>query len=364
MNRISAPSLLVLGLLAACGQAPPRTPPAVPVTTAKVARRDVPVVLEATGTVEPIRTVQVRAQTDGVITRVAFKEGDEVRAGQLLFQIDPRPYRAGLDKAAATLARDRAMADQAQRDLSRLGDLAAKEYVTAQQLDQAKAQAEQTQATLRADSAAMEQASLDLAYATVRAAISGRTGSVLAKEGNLVRAGSADPLVVINQLAPIRVRFSLPSTDLAEIRKRVGHDLPVTATPVGTEDAVVSGVLNFVDNAVDTLTGTIALKAAFENKSHTLWPGELVRVRMELNVEKGVLVVPQSAVVTGQEGASLFAVMPDGTVQFRRVQVLRTSDSIAVLAGGVEPGEKVVTDGQLRLTDGAKVQLRESEQQP
>jgi membrane fusion protein, multidrug efflux system len=364
MIRISAFSVLALSLLAACGKAPPRPSPAVPVTTAAAARRDVPVVLEATGTVEPIRTVQVRAQVDGVITRVAFREGDEVAAGQVLFQIDPRPYQAGRDKAVATLARDRALARQAQSDLSRLSELAAKEYLTAQQLDQAKAQAEQTQATLRADSAAVEQASLDLGYATVRAAISGRTGSVLLKEGNLVRASSTGPLVVINQLAPIRVRFSLPARDLAEIRKRAGHDLPVTATPVGTDDAVVSGVLSFVDNAVDTLTGTIALKAAFENKSRTLWPGELVRVRMELDVEKGVLVVPQSAVVTGQEGASLFVVMPDGTVQFRKVQVLRTSDSIAVLAGGVEPGEKVVTDGQLRLTDGAKVQPRESEPQP
>jgi len=361
MIRNTAFSFLALSLLA-CGKAPPRAQPAVPVTVATAVRRDVPVLLEATGTVEPIRTVQVRAQVDGVITRVAFREGDEVRAGQVLFQIDPRPYQAGLDKAVATLARDRALAEQAQRDLSRLGDLAAKEYVTAQQLDQAKAQAAQTQAMVRADSAAVEQASLDLGYATVRAAISGRTGSVLVKEGNLVRAGSADPLVVINQLAPIRVRFSLPAADLAEIRQRAGHDLPVTAAPVGGQPTPVTGVLNFVDNAVDTLTGTIALKASFENREHTLWPGELVRVRMELDVEKNVLVVPQSAIVTGQAGTSLFAVRPDGTVQFRKVDVQRTSDSIAVLAGGVEAGEKVVTDGQLRLTDGSKVQLRESEQ--
>ncbi len=351
----------VLGL-AACQKDPPRVAAAIPVTVGPAARRDVPVILFSTGTVEPIRTVQVRAQVDGIVTKVAFREGDEVTEGQLLFTIDPRRYQADLDKAVATLARDQAQLAQATKDLERIGELAKKEYVTAQQLDQARGMATQLTATLRGDSAAIEQAKLNVEYATVRAAVSGRTGSVLVREGNLVRSGT-DPLVVINQLAPIRVRFSLPAADLARIRERAALSLPVSAVPVGDAAHVVVGRLGFLDNSVDTLTGTIQLKANFENKDHVLWPGELVRIRLELEIEKNALVVPQAAVLTGQQGSVVFIVNA-GKAVLKKVQVLRTNDSIAVLNGGIEPGATVVVDGQLRLTDGAKVAVREGEKKP
>jgi multidrug efflux system membrane fusion protein len=183
---------------------------------------------------------------------------------------------------------------------------------------------------------------------------------VLVKEGNLVRGSGADPLVVINQLAPIRVRFSLPAADLARIRQRASAHLRVEATPVGDSTTIAAGDLNFLDNAVDTLTGTIQLKGTFENKDHLLWPGELVRVRLQLDVERNALVVPQPAILTGQKGTSLF-VVDDGKAGLKKDSVFRTSDSIAVLSGGIEPGEKVVVDGQLRLTDVAKVIVRGGE---
>jgi len=347
------------GGLSACRDAAPRRIPPIPVTVATIERRDVPLILAATGTVEPIRSVQVRAQVDGVVTRVAFREGDDVKEGQLLFQVDPRAYQADLDKAAAAITRDAAQAAQAERDLARLRELGKKEYVTAQQVDQAQAQVAQLTAILRADSAAMEQARLNLGWASVRAAISGRTGSVLVREGNLVRAASAEPLVVINQLAPIRVRFSLPAADLARVRARASRTLTVTAVPVGDSTTRVTGTLSFLDNAVDTLTGTIGLKAEFANRDRSLWPGELVRVGLELDTERDAIVVPEAAVLNGQQGATVFVITADGKAVLHRVKVLRTSDSIAVVSGaGLEPGQSVVIDGQLRLTDGATVAVR------
>jgi len=353
-RRASSGLALFLAVASGCRQDPTRRIPSIPVTVALVEKRDVPVIIAATGTVEPIRSVQVRAQVDGVVTRVAFREGDDVAQGQVLFQIDPRPYQADLEKTTAALARDQAQAAQATRDLARLQELGKKEYVTAQQVDQAQATVAQLTATLRADSAAVDQSRLNLSYATVRAAIGGRTGSVLVREGNLVRAAASLPLVLINQLAPIRVRFSLPAADLARVRARATKTLPVTAIPVGDSTAAIVGTLAFLDNAVDTLTGTIGLKAEFANRNHVLWPGELVRVRLELDTERGATVVPQAAVLNGQQGSTVFIVSDSNRVSVRKVSVLWSNDSIAVLAKGVvEPGEKIVTDGQLRLTDGA-----------
>ncbi len=352
----------MVGILAACQGDQTRAVPMVPVVTAPVVRRDVPVILVATGTVEPIQTVHVRAQVDGVVTQVRFKEGDNVTAGQVLFQIDPRRYQADFDKARATMARDQSQATQAQRDLERMQELATKEFVTAQQADQARATVAQMLATLRADSATVDQNRLNLEYAAVRAAVSGRTGSVLVKEGNLVRAGS-DPLVVINQVAPIRVRFALPAADLARIRGSDYRTLRVWAMPVGDSAHAVLGILGFLDNAVDTLTGTIQLKAAFDNKDGVLWPGELVRIRLELEVEHQALVIPQAAVLTGQQGSVVF-IVENGQATLRKIQVQRTSDSIAVLGGGLDPGMLVVVDGQLRLTEGAKVAVRQGDKTP
>ncbi len=350
-------ALLLLPLALACKGAPPPANPAVPVSVARAERRDVPLVLEATGTVEPLQTARVEPQVTGLVERIAFREGDVVQQGQVLVQIDPRPFRAALDQAEAVLARDQADYETARRDRERFEALAAKEFVTQQQLDQARAQAAALGATLRADSAAVEQARINLQFATIRAPIAGRTGGLLVRPGNLVRAGGGTPLVVINQLAPILVRFTLPAEQLAAVRRRSGRPLPVTAVPVG--DTVASaGELTFLDNAVDSLTGTIALKARFANPDQHLWPGGLVRVRLELDVERGALVVPSAAVVAGQQGTIVFTVGADGKAHLRPVTVRRTSDSLAVLAAGIEPGDQVVTDGQVRLAEGARVEPR------
>lgn len=347
---------LTLAALAACSKpAPPRrTLPVVQVATAQ--RRDIPVILQATGTVEPIQTAQVAAQVDGIIEQVTFREGDEVQKGEVLFRIDPRPYQAALAQAEAALARDLAMLESAGRDAKRFEELAAKEYVTAQQLDQARTSQASLEATLRADSAAVMRARLDMDRASVRAPISGRAGSILVRPGNLVRAGSGAPLVVINQITPILVRFPVPATDLGAIRRASGV-VPAVAIPVGDTGAPQQGTLSFLDNAVDSLTGTILLKATFSNSARTLWPGSLVRVKLTLSTDKNALVIPLSAILTSQQGSAIFVVGDSNKVKQHLVQVVRSTDTLAVLAGGIEAGAKVVTDGQVRITDGAVVQI-------
>jgi multidrug efflux system membrane fusion protein len=344
----------------ACRKEEVGRPQAPAVVVAPVQRRDVPVVLEATGTVEPIQSASVAAQVDGIIERVSFREGDEVSRGQILFQIDPRPYSAALAQAEATLARDQAQLENATRDQARFEELAKREFVTAQQLDQARSTAAAQAATVRADSASIMRARLDLDRASVRAPISGRAGGLLVKEGNLARSSGSEPLVVINQIAPILVRFAVPATQLAAVRGAVGG-LPVVATPVGDTSRPVQGTLTFVDNAVDSLTGTILLKASFPNRERSLWPGGLVRVALTVAVEKSALVVPVSAVLTGQQGSSVYVVEDSNRVSLRKVTVSRTTDSLAVLARGVEPGDRVVTMGQVRITDGATVQIVSAE---
>ena len=352
--RLCASGLVLL--LSACTREAPRRAAPPTVVVSPVARRDVPVVLDATGTVEPVQTAAVAAQVDGIIERVMFREGEEVTRGQVLFQIDPRPYADAAAQAEATLARDRAQLENAERDRVRFEELARREFVTAQQLDQARSAAAAAAATVRADSAALSRARLDLDRATIRAPISGRAGGLLVKEGNLVRAGSSEPLVVINQIAPILVRFAVPASALGRVRSaRMG--LPVIATPVGDTSRPVAGTLTFVDNAVDSLTGTILLKGIFPNTDRTLWPGGLVRIALTITVEKGVLVVPTGAVLTGQQGSSVYVVEDSNRVSLRKVEVLRTTDSLAVLGSGVNAGDRVVTMGQVRVTDGATVQV-------
>ncbi len=350
--------LAILLLVAACKSGGPPVAPAVPVSVATVIRRDTPVILSATGTIEPIQTSSVQSQVDGIITRVTFREGQDVKAGQVLFEIDARQYRATADGAEATLARDLAQLAQAERDAARFADLGQKNYVTAQQVDQANVALSQMRATVRADSAMLERARLNLGFTSIRAPISGRAGAVLVREGNLTRANSSTPLVVINQLAPIQARFALPATDLPRLRAAGDRTLPVTARAVGDTGAPAQGTLTFVDNAVDTMTGTITLKALFENKDNRLWPGALVRAQLQLDVEKGALIVPLGAVVTGQRGSTLFVVDTGNVVKNVPVTVLRTTDSLAILASGVTEGQVVVTDGQIRLTDGSRIEAK------
>jgi membrane fusion protein, multidrug efflux system len=350
---------LALGLLllAACSdQAPPPSPP-VPVTIATAERRSVPFELAATGQVEPLQTVAVQAQIGGTLRRVAFKEGDEVKRGQVLFELDPRPYRAALDQALATLARDRAQATNAAQQAGRYQSLAEKQYVTAQQYEEVRTNAAATQATLAGSQAAVDQAKLNLQYATIRAPITGRTGSLLLREGNLVRTSTTQPLVTINQLRPILVRFAVPAPNLPLVQEHRGKDIVVRAEPIGGGQPS-EGALSFIDNAVDTATGTILLKGRFPNDDGSLWPGAFVNVRLQLYVEPNALVIPAAAVVEGQQGSFVFVIQPDSSAATKAVTVTRNAGDFAVVSGDVQEGDRVVVDGQLRLRQGSKVQIK------
>jgi multidrug efflux system membrane fusion protein len=378
-----------------------RNRPAVPVMVTTVRTMDVPYTIEANGVVTPVQAANVASQVAGIIRRVAFQEGQDVTKGQVLFEIDPRPYQAAHQQALAALARDRATAANAARDAQRYASLAQQDYVTKEQADQMRATAEAQAATVAADEAAVANARFNLDNTTIRAPISGRTGALLVREGNLVSANGNTPLVTINQISPILVRFAIPSTQLPLLQKYgSAGGLVVSATPnTGTNTIVDSSVnspiglsvgegdptpggaglpasrspsggptsqltalsqpehgsLFFIDNAVDTTTGTVQLKATFPNPNRRLWAGEFVATRLELFVEQNALVVPASAVVTGQQGQYVYVVSDSLTVQQRPVNVERTAGSLMVIAGGLREGERVVTDGQSRLTPNAKV---------
>lgn len=317
-----------------------------------------PIAVASTGTVEPIRSVAVASQVTGLLRRVRFAEGEEVAAGQVLFEIDPRPFAAAVQGAEATLARDVAQASNAVQEAQRYRELVGGASVTQSDYQQRQANADALAAAVRADSAVLLTAQLNLEYATIRAPIAGRTGSLLVHEGNLVRSNTADPLVTINQLRPILARFSLPAGRLPELQRRAGHTLQVLARPTRDGAPPIEGELSFVDNHVDSTSGTVLLKARFANRDGALWPGEFVEVTLVLEVEPEALVIPAQAVLTGQQGTTVFVVTPDGTAAERRVTVARTVDTLAVIADGLEAGTLVVTDGQQRLTRNARVEVR------
>ena len=346
-------------LLAGCKSKAPEHMATVPVSVSSVVRVDAPAVVTANGVVEPVQTVSVEAQVGGTLTDVSFQEGDEVTEGQMLFRIDPRPFESALRQAEAALARDRAQAVNAQREAERYKALVAKDYVTQSQADQAQAQAASLVATLQSDSAAVENARVNLGYTTIRAPISGRTGSLLVRRGNLVKPNGG-ALVVINQLQPILVRFPVTARDFLALRRRAASSpVPVRVTASDSTVLPEKGSLSFLDNAVDSLTGTITAKARFTNSSRALWPGEYVRVAVQLDVRSGVTAVPTTAVLTGQEGTYVYVVDADKNAHVRTVSVGQSVGDLTVIESGVQPGERVVVDGQSRLTPGAKVDAKE-----
>ena len=366
--------LAVAVLLCACKKGPqgPAGGAGVPVTVAKVQQKTVPLNVRAIGNVEPITSVTVRPQVGGVLLRVHFAEGQEVRKGDLLFQIDPRPLQAALAQAQATLARDRANALDAEATARRYAALVKKEYVTHQQAENADAQAQALKAAVAADQAAVQQARLNLEYAQIRAPVAGRTGSLLVHAGNVLKAND-DKLVVIDQLQPIYVSFAVPEQILPQVRARgASARLPISARPAmqgkqgGVEQRAQGsiaaeshdGVLTFIDNAVDPLTGTIRLKGTFLNQDQALWPGQFVDVQLTLGEQQGAVVAPAEAVQRGQNGEYVFVVKSDNTVESRPVVVSRSDPREAVIEKGLQPGETVVTDGQLRLQQGSKVQIK------
>ena len=332
----------------------------VPVTVARAERRAVPVQVAATGTVEPIQTVAVLPQVQGVIVAVRFHEGQEVAAGQVLLELDARPYEAALQQAQATLARDQVQAENARLDANRYAALVQNASVSREDYQQKQAAADAQSALVRADSAAVAVARLNLEYATIRAPIAGRTGGLTVREGNLVRPATGTPLLTINQLRPILVRFAVPASELpALLRPPRSHGARQVLVR-GDRDSLpaAAGELAFIDNHVDSATGTVMLKGRFANRDETLWPGEFVQVTLVEDVDSAATVVPTQAVVNGQQGTYVFVVGADGRVSQRAVSVARTLDSLAVIASGLAPGTVVVTDGQLRLSPDARVEIR------
>jgi len=349
--------LVAVPLGLACSNRRQGAPPAVPVTATQAEQRTVPFEITAPGTVEPMRAVAVSAQVTGIVTAVRFREGDDVREGEVLVQIDPRPYRNALQQAQATLARDLIQLANARRQVERYKGLAQSEYITSEQFEALETTSQSLEATIQSDSAAVDNARLNLEYTTIRAPISGRTGSLLIKEGNVVRAQGSGPLVTLNQTQPILVRFAVPAPLLPIIRQHQDSSLVVRVRPT-SDTTSLSGTLIFVDNAVDTTTGTIMLKARFPNTDAQLWPGQFVTTTLVLYEERDVIMVPVPAVVEAEGGNYVYVVGEDNKAQTRPVVVGRTVGDDVVVTQGLTAGETVVTDGQLRLVPGARVQIR------
>jgi len=333
---------------------------AVPVTVGKSAQKPIPLAVEVIGSVEASSTVSIRAQVTGELNSVNFQEGDDVREGQVLFSLDQRPLQATLAQAEANLARDTAQAANAATQAQRANELAERGIATREQVETASSASNALQATLAADRAAVDNARVQLQYATIPAPISGRTGALMVHPGNLVRANDTAPLVVINQLTPIFVSFAIPESQLPMLKDYLAKGaVHVEANPPSGEGSPSEGQITFVDNTVDPTTGTIRVKASFKNERRRLWPGQFVNVVMTLATDPNAIVVPSSAVQSGQQGPYVFVVKPDNTAEIRQVRVGRTSGDDTIVTKGLAADETVVTDGQLRLVAGSRVSIKQ-----
>ena len=332
--------------------------PPVPVTVDTAVQKTVPVQLRAIGNGEAHSTVTVKSKVGGELVRVHFTEGQDVRKGDLLFTIDPRPYEAALKQAEANLQRDLAKAKSASEDAVRYESLIQRQVVSPQQYEKVRADADALEATVLADRAAVDNAKIELGYCTIYSPIDGRTGSLIVKQGNIIKAEDIN-LVVINQIVPIEVTFSVPEQFLPEIKRYMASGkLQVEALIPGDEEHPGKGVITFVDNAVDTNTGTIRLKGTFANTNRRLWPGQFVNVILTLTTEPNAILVPSQAVQTGQEGQYVFVIKRDLTAEQRSVVTGRTLNNETIVEKGLQAGERVVTDGQLQLVPGTKVEVK------
>ncbi|HBH62307.1 MAG TPA: efflux RND transporter periplasmic adaptor subunit [Nitrospiraceae bacterium] len=348
--------------LSACSDTTSKQPPikkaSVPVTVENVIQKPVPVQISAIGNVEAYSTVGIKSQVGGTLMRVHFKEGQYVNKGDLLFTIDPRPYEALLKQAEATLAKDTAQFENSRVEVRRYGDLVKKGYVAQEQYDQILTNAAALEATVNAERAAVDNAQLLLTYCYIYSPITGRTGSLISYEGNVIKANADTSMVVINQIQPISVTFSVPEQYIAEIKKYMAKEKVNVQAVIGSDDAhPLNGTLTFVDNAVDTATGTIKLKATFDNRDRVLWPGQFVNVQITLTTIRDALVVPTQALQTGQQGQFVF-VIKEGAAELRPVRTGITYKNITVIETGLSLEEQVVTDGQIRLMPGAPVEIK------
>jgi membrane fusion protein, multidrug efflux system len=356
---------IVLSLLMAtyaCGSKKEQGPPrAIPVMADTVIQKAVPVEIRAIGNCQAYSMVAVKSMVGGEISQVHFTEGQEVAKGDLLFTIDPRPFQAALKQAEANLERDKVQSENAKVNAQRYEVLIAKQAVSRQQYDQFRTNAEALEATVRVDEAAVENAKILLGYCFIRSPIDGRTGNLLITGGNIIKANDIT-LITINQIRPIYVAFSVPEQNLAEIKKYKGTGKPLKVEALLPNDArgAEQGLLTFIDNTVDNTTGTILLKGTFSNAKKRLWPGQFVNVSLTLTTQPGAIIVPSQAVQTGQKGQYVFVIKPDLTVEARPVVVNRTINNDAIIDKGLKAGERVVTDGQLQLVPGAKVEVKGS----
>ncbi len=363
MNKNSRPAVLVVALavaalLTACGKtkAGPPVDTAAPVVVAAATQRDIPLEVKAVGTVEAYSNVQVKSMIAGEITKEGFTEGQDVRRGDLLFVIDPRPYQAALAQAQGNLARDLAQEANARAQATRYAALFKEGVVSREQYDQITTASDALKQAVEADRAAVETAKVSLTYTTIYSPIDGRTGNLLVHRGNVVKANDI-PILSINQVEPIYATFAVPEMYLPEIKKYQASRKLAVMVRVPNEPKPAEGMLTFIDNTVDPATGTIKLKATFANHDRRLWPGQFADVSLTLSTDKNAVLIPSAAVQTGQNGQYVFVVKPDNTAELRNVTVSRVVGSDSVITSGVRAGEQVVTDGQVRLTPGRKVAL-------
>jgi membrane fusion protein, multidrug efflux system len=332
--------------------------PAIPVTVVAAVQKSMPLQIEAVGTVDPYSTVSIRSQVAGAITKVHFEEGQDVKAGDLLFTIDTRPLEATLKQAEANLAKDMAMLANAREQSRRYAELVKKQYVSQEQYDQIKTNADAIEATVEADKANVENAKVQLSYCKIFSPVTGRTGSLLVNEGNVIRTNDPNPLITINQISPIYVTFALPEQNLPELKRRLAAGkLGVQAVIPENEQRPEQGDLTFVDNLVDRTTGTIKLKGTFANRERRLWPGQFVKAVLKLG-DQDAVVVPSDAVQAGQKGQQVFVVRGDSAVDVRPVVVGRSLNGESVIEQGIQAGERVVTDGQFLLGPSSRIQIK------
>lgn len=359
--------VLALSIITGCSdngaaqQAKTKTAAAVPVTTAPVVRKTMPVKLQAIGNVEPSTTVVVKSRMDGQITAVHLQDGSDVTKGQLLFELDARALEATLRQMQAAVQRDRALVANNEGKERRYAELLQQGFISPDAYNQIKTDLEAARATAGANEAAMESARVQLSYTRIVSPITGRAGKVMIQLGNVVKANDTLPLVTLNAVAPIYVSFAVPEQNLPMIRAFLAKGaLAVRATPTGETHAESQGQLTFIDNAVDQQTGTIRLRATFPNRDNVLWPGQFANVTVTLDQQDNAIVIPADALQTGPKGPFVYVIKPDSSAEMRTVKVDRTDGADAVIAEGLKDGEMVVTSGQIRLTPGAKVQLKSS----